>query len=89
MKQIRSAKRQRFRSANNETKLEVSQGAGVFGTAFVALAFVGAIEGLIAYALLTALNNAEVWDVSPRPLFMVSAGVAYRYLRGIDRSMLP
>jgi hypothetical protein len=87
MKQIRSATRQRFHSANNETKLEVSQGAGVFGTAIVALAFVGALEGLIAYALLNALNNAEVWNVSPRPLFMVSAGVAWRFLRGIDRSM--
>jgi len=89
MKQIRSAKRRRADDGDDEIVLEVSNGSAVMGTAMLGFAIAGAIEGIIAYALLLALNNAEVWEVSPRPLFMVSAGIAWRFLRGIDQSMRP
>ena len=93
MKQIRSAKRQRSQSVSlddeidNEIILQLNSGSSVMATAIIGFAVAGAIEGIIAYAFLLALNNAEVWDVSPRPLFMVSAGIAWRFLRGIDQSM--
>lgn len=89
MKQIRSARRQQMDNGDEEIILEVSRGATMFSTAFIGFAIAGAIEGLIAYAFLLALNEAEVWDVSPRPLFMISAGVAWRFLRGIDQTMRP
>lgn len=87
MKQIRSAHRQQKANGNEEIVLEVANGATMFSTAIIGFAIAGAIEGLIAYALLKALNQAEVWAVSPRPLFMISAGIAWRFLRGIDQTM--
>lgn len=89
MKQIRSARRQQTNGGDEEIILEVANTTTMFSTAIIGFAIAGAIEGLIAYGLLTALNNAEVWDVSPRPLFMISAGVAWRFLRGIDQTMRP
>lgn len=86
MKQIRSARR-RNEGREDEIVLEVAKTTTMFSTAIIGFAIAGAIEGLIAYGLLTALNQAEVWDISPRPLFMMSAGIAWRFLRGIDQTM--
>lgn len=89
MKQINSAKRHRSNEDEDEIIIEVQRGFGVFTTAIIGFATAGAVEGMIAYALLKALNEAEVWEVSPRPLFMISVGIAWRFLRGIDQAMKP
>lgn len=83
MKQIRA----RTKPENREVAVELSAAAGLFKIGLIGVGVIGAIEGIIAYAFLLALDNAEVISVSPRPLFMVSAGIAWRMLRSIDISM--
>ena len=81
MKQIRA------RTKNREVGVEISGAIGLFKIGMIGIGVIGAIEGVIAYAFLVALDNAEVISVGPRPLFMVSAGIAWRMLRSIDISM--
>ena len=81
MKQIRT------RTKNREVGVEISGAIGLFKIGMIGIGVIGAIEGVIAYAFLIALDNAEVISVAPRPLFMVSAGIAWRMLRSIDISM--
>lgn len=83
MKQIRA----RTKPENREVVVELSGAVGLFRIGLIGVGIIGAIEGIIAYAFLLALNSAEVISVSPRPLFMVSAGIAWRMLRSIDISM--
>lgn len=83
MKQIRT----RTKPENREVGVEMSAAVGLFKIGLVGVGIIGAIEGIIAYAFLLALDNAEVISVAPRPLFMVSAGIAWRMLRSIDISM--
>jgi len=47
-------------------------------------AVTGAFEGVLAYAILLNLNEAEVLAVQPRLLPLVGAGVAWRYWRTLD-----
>ncbi len=83
MKQIRT----RTRPENREIGAEMSSAVGLFKIGLIGIGVIGAIEGIIAYALLIALDKAEVFSIDPRPLFMVSAGIAWRMLRSIDISM--
>lgn len=53
----------------------------------IVAAFIGAIEGIIVYLLLINLDKAEVLTVSPRPAYMISAGIAWRFLRTIDNHL--
>ena len=46
--------------------------------------FTGALEGLLVYAILINLDRAEVLSVNPRPGFMISAGIAWRFWRTVD-----
>lgn len=84
MKQIRSNTRRRRRE---DISIETSGAQMIVKVGLIGIAIVGATEGIIAYALLVALDAAEVLSISPRPGFMVSAGVAWRVLRSIDISM--
>ena len=58
--------------------------AGAPAIGMIVAAMVGAVEGIIAYFLLINLDKAEVLSISPRPAYMVSVGVAWRFLRQID-----
>lgn len=83
MKQIRATKKHN----TPEIGVDASGAIELFRIGIIGIGIIGAIEGIILYALLIALNNAEVISVAPRPWFMVSAGIAWRTLRSIDISM--
>lgn len=83
MKQIRATRKPR----TEEISVDPRGAVGFFRIGIIGIGIIGAIEGIVFYALLQALNAAEVISVSPRPWFMVSAGIAWRTLRSIDISM--
>lgn len=76
MKQLRA-------TSKTEKEIAPTGSTAVVG-GLITVGVVGAIEGLLFYLLIGALTRAEVWSIDPRPLQMVSAGIAWRFLRTID-----
>lgn len=69
--------------ATSKTEKQPAGSTAIAG-GLITMAFIGTVEGLLFYLIINALTRAEVWAVHPRPLQMVSAGIAWRFLRTID-----
>ena len=73
-----------LRATSKTEKEIVPTGSTAVVGGIITVGVVGVVEGLLFYLLVGALTRAEVWSIDPRPLQMVSAGIAWRFLRTID-----
>jgi len=73
-----------LRATSRTEKENAPTGSTAIVGGLITMGVVGAVEGILFYLLVGVLTRAEVWSIDPRPLQMISAGIAWRFLRTID-----
>jgi hypothetical protein len=65
-----------LRATSRTEKENIPTGSTAVVGGIITVGVVGAVEGILFYLLVGALTRAEVWSIDPRPLQMISAGIA-------------